>query len=320
MSGGASAQRQAPPGSPGHWFENPGSSPVDKLPAFREALADVARAWNEHFATLAATEGEIKAAEVTVCRVDEVLSRRTGASVLALLNAPGWNTQIGVGFDRVFVATMVEALFGGGGEDLAESARAPLSPVDLQIAEVITRQLADALAAGFAKRLPSSFKSAGLQWSKLDPSFLGKPNASVVIGTLELATLGGRVTLDVLVPLAAMMVFAEELAREGEADPAYGDPRWTQRLETEVSRASMRLTALVDLEPMTVGAIASLREGQLIELPRSAGQRVRLLCGRDDLFRCDLGQSDGFYTLRVKDTMAPAEDAPPPEAGLETSL
>jgi flagellar motor switch protein FliM len=314
MAEAASAQRRAPPGAPGQWFEKPGASPVDKIPAFREALADVARAWNEHFATLAASEGEIKVEAVTVCRVDEVLARRS-SSVLGMLQAPGWNTRVGVCFDRVFVCTMVEALFGGGGEDLAESANAPFSPVDLQIAEVIARQVGDAMAAGFAKRLPSSFKPAGLQWAKLDPSFLGKPNATVVIGTLQLATLGGTVTLDVLVPLAAIMVFADELAREGDGDPVYDDPRWSQRLETEVSRATMHLTATVDLEPMTLGAIASLREGQLLELPRGAGQRIRLLCGKDVLFRCDLGQSDGFYTLRVKDALAPViERATEPDA------
>jgi flagellar motor switch protein FliM len=320
MATAGSAPRRTPPGAPAQWFEKPGGSPVDKFPAFREALADVARAWNDHFALLAATEGEIKVDDVTVCRVDEVVSRRSGGAVLGLLQAPGWNTQVGISFDRLFVTTMVEALFGGGGEDMAASAATPFSPVDLQIAEMLTRHVADALATGFAKRLPSAFTPNGLQWAKLDAGFLGKPNTTVVIGTLALATLGGRVTLDVLVPLAAMMVFAEELGREGDGGPIYDDPRWTQRLETEVSRAAMRLTALVDLNPMTLGAIASLREGQLIELPRSAGERVRLLCGPDDLFRCDLGQSDGFYTLRVNHPLGPSESEPAAEAGPELSL
>ncbi|MCW6507355.1 FliM/FliN family flagellar motor switch protein [Lichenifustis flavocetrariae] len=308
-----------PSSASSRWFEKSGGSAADKIPAFRDAMADVAKAWQDRFAALASVEGEIAVEDVTVCKVDEILDRRGTGSVLAVLQAPGWNTRIGINFDRIFVTTMVEAWFGGGGEDVADSADLPLSPVDLQIVDVVIRQLSDSLTAGFAKRLPSSFRSEGMQ-AKFDPSFLGKPVSTVVVGTLALATLGGRVHVDVLVPLAAMLVFAEELAEPEDDERVYGDPRWTQRLETEVSRASMYLTAYLDLHPMTLGFIAALQEGQLIELPKGAGQRIRLQCGDDDLFLCDLGQSEGFYTLRVDEVLGVVEPVPEPEPVPELEL
>jgi flagellar motor switch protein FliM len=312
MSDVATAARRAPPAKPGRWFEKPGSSPADKIPAFREALHAVAQAWQARFRGLAAVEGEITFTDVTVCRVGDVPGRRGVASFLAILQAPGWKTRVGVNFDRVFVTTMVEALFGGVGEDVAATATTPLSPVDRQIADLALRHVAEALAAGFAKCLPSSFHPDGLQ-PKYDTGFLGKPASPVVIGTLSLATLDATVELDVLVPLAAMMVFADELAIPIDVDPAYEDPRWTQRLETEVGRAVMLLTATIDLEPMALGAIAALVEGDLIELPKGAGQRVRLTCGSDDLFACELGQSAGLYTVRVHESLGPVPVAVKPE-------
>ena len=302
MSDTATAERRASTKRPDRWFEKPGGSPADRIPAFREALADVARAWQTRFVGLAAAEGEISFSDVAVCKVDDIPSRRGPGAVLAMLKAPGWNTRVGITFDRVFVTTMVEALFGGGGEDLEASATTPLSPVDLQIADVVVRQVSEALALGFAKCLPSPFVPEGLQ-AKFDASFLGKPQAAVVVGTLSLSTLGNAVELDLLVPLAAMMVFAEELAAPVEDGPNYEDPRWTQRLETEISRADMRLEACVDLAPMPLGAIATLAVGQLIELPKGATGKIRLQCQGDDLFRCDLGQSAGFYTVRVEEVV-----------------
>lgn len=315
MSDVSTADRRAAGKRPDRWFEKPGGSPADRIPAFREALTDVARAWQNRFTGLAAAEGEISFASVAVCKVDDIASRRAPGALLASVQAPAWNTRIGITFDRLFVTATVEALFGGAGEDIEAAAASPLSPVDLQIADVVVRQVSEALALGFAKCLPSPFVPDGLL-PKFDAGFLGKPTAAVVVGTLKLATLGIAVELDVLVPLAAMMVFADELAEPIEEGQSFEDPRWTQRLETEIRRASMRLEACVDLDPMPLGVIAKLAVGQLIELPKGATGKVRLQCEGDDLFRCDLGQSTGFYTLRVEEVVGtvpvePMAEAPP---------
>ncbi len=316
MSDAATAERRASSKRSDHWFEKPGGSPADRIPAFREALADVATAWQSRFTSLAAAQGEILFSDVAVCKVDEIVVRRAPGAQLAVVKASGWNTRIGISFDRIFVTTMVEALFGGGGEDLTATATAPLSPVDLQIADVVVRQVSEALALGFAKRLPSAFVPEGFQ-TKFDATFLGKPGAAVVVGTLTLSTLDNVVELDVLVPLAAMMVFADELAEPPDDSQSYEDPRWTQRLEAEISRASMSLTACVDLDPMELGAIATLEVGQLIELPKGATGKIRLQCEGDDLFLCDLGQSSGFYTVRVEQAIGTVATKPEDAAGSE---
>lgn len=313
MSDVATADRRAAGKRPDRWFEKPGGSPADRLPAFREALADVARAWQNRFLGLAAAEGEITFSRVTVCKVDDIPSRRAPGALLASVQAPAWNTRIGITFDRLFVTAMVEALFGGTGEEIEATAESPMSPVDLQIADVVVRHVSEALALGFAKCLPSPFVPDGLL-PKYEAGFLGKPATAVVVGTLNLTTLGVTVELDVLVPLAAMMVFADELAEPVEEGPNFEDPRWTQRLGTEIRRASMRLQAYVDLDPMALGLIAGLSVGQLIELPQGATGKVRLQCEGDDLFRCDLGQSTGFYTLRVEEVVGTVPAEPVAEA------
>ena len=61
----------------------------------------------------------------------------------------------------------------------------------------------------------------------------------------------------------------------------------------------MALSAVVALDAMTLGAIAALRVGQVLALPRDAAADVKLICGGKPLFRCDLGQAAGFMTVRI---------------------
>ena len=51
----------------------------------------------------------------------------------------------------------------------------------------------------------------------------------------------------------------------------------------------------------TLGDIASLRAGEVLALQANAKTQVRLECNAEPLFFCDLGQADGFYTLRTDD-------------------
>jgi flagellar motor switch protein FliM len=312
MSDTAPAQDSAPHAPAGRWFQKDGGSPLDRMPAFGEAMAKVAKAWTESFGALAASPGEIKLESLQICKVEEITARQGVASVLAVLQVPGWNTAIGVNFDRMFVATMVEALFGGGGDDIDTGETSPLSQVDMRIADVVVKQVAEALTAGFARLLPSPFDVDRIQ-VKLDLSFLGKPPTNIVVATLVLATLGSPVQIDVLIPLAALIVFADQLADTSEAAQIYEDPRWTQRLENEVGRAFMTLHACIDMDPITLGAIVGFRQGQVLPLPLGAGKKVRLTCGDDDLFRCDLGQSAGFYTLRIEEAIGTVEDISAPD-------
>ena len=307
MADPASAQRSAPHASAGRWFQKDGGSPLDRLPVMLEGFADVAKAWTASFTSVASAPGEATLADLRVCKVAEIADRRGAGTVLALIHAPGWKTTGAVAFDRTFIMAAVEAMFGGSGEDLDAREPTPLSTVDLSIADLMAKQIAAALEVGFARRLPSTFHVEQIQL-KIDTGFLGKPTAGLVAGTLALAILGVTVEAEILVPLAALMVFADELATIEDDETVYADERWTQRLETEVARATMSLSAVVDLDPMTLGTIARLQPGQVIQLPVEASKRVRLSCGGNDLFRCDLGQSTGFYTVRIEETIGSIDD------------
>ena len=288
---------------PRRWFDRGTPDLGDRIPLFGEAMAAAASAWTDGFAALTATPAAFLTGGLAETRVASLPHRRGRDSVFAVLGAPGWGTTVGLLFDRAFVSTVVEALFGGG-DELDAPPAGPLTAVERRIAEVVAMQASEALKAGFADVLPSSFPFDRVQ-AKPDLAFLGRPNAAVLVATLRLKTLGQVAEIDLLVARAALDGFVDRLAVLPADEPANTDPRWSERLESQVSRAPMSLSAVVDLERMTLGTLAGLRVGQLLTLPRDAAADVRLVCQGRTLFRCDLGQSAGLYTVRVDEPVGP---------------
>ena len=279
------------------WFDRAPPRLGEKLPLFSEALTKVAAAWTDGFATLTAAPASFAFTGLSECRVGALATRRGPNAVFALLDAPGWASAVVLQFDRAFVASAVETLFGGEGEE-GEAPSGPLSPVEARIAEVIAAQAAGALHAGFADILPSAFRFERIL-VKPDLSMLGRPNAGAVVAMLRLKALGRSTEVDILVPRAALDVFAEKLAVLPDDEPAVPDPRWASRLQGGVSRAPIALSAVVGLPAMTLGAIAGLRVGQVLALPRDAAVDVALMSGGKRIFRCDLGQAADHLTVRI---------------------
>ena len=294
--------------APRRWFDRGAPSLSARIPLFGEAMDRVAAAWTDGFAALTATPASFVFGGLSETRVVSLPLRRGRDAVFAMLDAPGWGTVVGLQFDRAFVSTVVEALFGGGDTDPDVARTGPLTAVERRIAEVVAMQAGEALKGGFADVLPSAFAFERVL-VKPDLSFLGRPNAAVVAATLRLKTLGQTADIDLLVARAALDGFVDKLSVLPSDEPANTDPRWSERLEVQVSRAPMSLAAVVELERMTLGSLAGLKVGQMLSLPRGALNDVRLVCEGRELFRCDLGQSSGLYTVRVDDALAPAVTA-----------
>ncbi|RYB03040.1 FliM/FliN family flagellar motor switch protein [Lichenibacterium ramalinae] len=297
----------SPAAPPRRWFDRGTPGLGERIPLFGEAMTLAASAWTEGFAALTATPAAFLVGGLAETRVASLPHRRGRDAVFAVLDAPGWGTTVGLLFDRTFVSTVVEALFGGG-DELDAASEGPLTAVERRIAEVVAMQASEALKVGFAEVLPSAFPFDRVQ-AKPDLAFLGRPNAAVVVATLRLKTLGQVAEIDLLVARAALDGFVDQLAVLPADEPANTDPRWSERLESQLSRAPMSLSAMVELDRMTLGALAALQVGQLLTLPRDAATDVRLVCEGRTLFRCDLGQSAGHYTVRVDEPVGPVTPA-----------
>ena len=296
----ARAEAAGPPGGGRRWFDKDRGSDPGRLPRLTEALAGVAKAWTRSLNAMSAAGGEIVLRSLAPATVGE-LARDWGAGrVSATLYAGAWDAVVVLRFDQRFVAAVLEAMFGGVGDEDSEAqpGPGPLSSIEHSIADVIGTQVAEALTAGFSQLLPATFVYERIQ-AKTDLSGLGKSQAGVLVARFGVMVIGRTVDLDILIPQAASEMIGAHLGRASDANPAEADPRWSEQLEAEVSLASVKVQASIDLDAMSLGAVTRLQVGQLLALPDGAMNNVRLTCEQGELFRCDLGQSTGLFTVKV---------------------
>jgi flagellar motor switch protein FliM len=91
------------------------------------------------------------------------------------------------------------------------------------------------------------------------------------------------------------------LSRVVTSESSGRDPHWAQQIRTEVQKTEVTLTAVLEERDLTLGELADLRVGQVIELSATPRSRIKLEGNQQALFWCNLGQADGRYVLIIDD-------------------
>jgi flagellar motor switch protein FliM len=83
-------------------------------------------------------------------RIGDVLDPYEMNAVAGILHIPAWDNRIIVGFDRDFVFTVVELLFGGDGSEPPVEVERNFSAIELHVAQFLFEQTALALQSAFS--------------------------------------------------------------------------------------------------------------------------------------------------------------------------
>ena len=296
----------------GQWLQKGAVDPIERLPLFGAAMETAAEHWTQGFCALAASEGEFTFTGLHSLKPDDLKGRRAGLPILAALKVPSWETTIGLCVDRSVVSTVVEAFFGGEGDEPSGPDDRPVSAIEMRIVDVLAGQVATALTGAMKGVHPTRFEFERTL-AKPDVSFLGKGTFPLLVAGFALTVMGQRRQIDLAFPLAALEAQGAAWGGQAPGIPVLDKAGWTRQLKSEVSRAELRVEASMEMHPLSLKAITELRIGQVLELPQGASASVLMRSGDERLFRCHLGQSAGFYTVRVDQTVD--RTAQPPRKG-----
>ncbi|MEM9028652.1 MAG: FliM/FliN family flagellar motor switch protein [Pseudomonadota bacterium] len=89
---------------------------------------------------------------------------------------------------------------------------------------------------------------------------------------------------------------------------AVADPTWTPRLHNRVLATVVDLNATVDGPDLSLGDVARLQIGSVIELDAGCLEAVHLNSSGRQIFKCKLGQSNGYYTVNLVSPIIQNED------------
>jgi flagellar motor switch protein FliM len=275
------------------------SASLDRLPMFRGVFERAASLCAQEMRALTADPPQLTVASLETGTAADVFAQHDGAIVTGVFHAAGWNTRLLISARRSAVFSIVEMMLGGDGSQLAYAGKRPFSKIETRIAVAFFERFAKALTASVAPvaATPLVLEAAA---NAIDFDPIGGRGAAVFAVQLKLDVLGRGGEILMAVPQSAIAARRQAFARTSK-DALQPDPRWSQQIENEITRANVILNAVLDQRTMHLDEISRFRVGQVLQLKATPRTRVHLECDGERMVLCQFGKSNGVYTLRVDD-------------------
>jgi flagellar motor switch protein FliM len=247
-------------------------------------------------------------ASVQSQRIGDALNAHAHNTIAGIFHSPEWDSRILIGFDRDFVFTMIEVLFGADGSeppfkyepDFPDDER-PYTNLEIQVAQALCELAAKNMQSAFSPVCDVSFAFERME-TRMYFATIGSRSNLAVKAQLLVQGLDNCGQMFVVIPQTALNPIRQNLARVLSGHTTVRDPRWSKQIRTEVHKTEVKLRAILEERPMTLGEISALKLGQVIELQASPRSQIQLQCNDETVFWCQLGQRDGSYVLRVQDS------------------
>lgn len=111
-------------------------------------------------------------------------------------------------------------------------------------------------------------------------------------------------TITVMIPQRVLLV-----QRNGGAEEeTSSQTEWHERFSEEVMRSAVTLEATMPLARMTLGDLARLHVGQVLDIEENAQGQAQLSARNKTLFVCEFGKLGQNYTVRIKQPFDAGQD------------
>ncbi|WAC29035.1 FliM/FliN family flagellar motor switch protein [Ancylobacter sp. SL191] len=280
---------------------------LDKLPMLNVIFDRMATQCAESLRQLVASQAYYSLSDVESGRIGDILDAYEGMAVVGVFHSPEWDSHLIVGFDRDFIFTMVEVLFGADGSEPPIDDERSFSNIEMRIAQALFEQMAKALQSAFALVSKATFKFQRHE-TRMDFAVIGRRNNLAICAKFLLQAINRGGEMFILVPQGALTPMRQQLASTTAGESAPRDPVWSKHIRGEVQRTEVRLRAVLEQREITLGEAADFKVGQVLSLQATPRSRVKLESAEEGLFWCSLGQAEGAYVLRIEDAVDQAQE------------
>ena len=218
-------------------------------------------------------------------------------SVAVIFYCREWDARIVFGLERRLVFAIVEAMYGGDGTELPFDATRPFTALETRVGRVVCEFAAKALETAFRSVCEISLLPERTE-TTLEFTSLGQASMIMIHAQVLFQVLDQGGVMFVLIPQSVMNPIRQKLERERKPLPSSLDPRWTNALSRRVSRAEVSVNAIIEGKSMQLDEIVRLEAGKTIELI-GTDKDIIIECEGDRLFRGQLGQTRGFFTITI---------------------
>lgn len=290
-----------------HRILEAGGIQIDRLPMLPVIFDRVASASAEQMRALSPSPMYFSMAGIEQTRVGEFLENYEANAVAAIIDVPEWDTEVVLGFDRDFIFTMVEAIFGGDGKEPPEESGRTFSNIEMRVCARVAELVCGILKQAFGIVTNATFTLERLE-TRMHFAVIGRRSAQVMAATFLVQAIARGGEMFLLIPHAGLTPIRRALSAVQGNETGQRDPQWSQQMQAGVTRAEITLQAILDEKTMTLDEIARLRPGSVIPLSATPKAPIKLQANDQPLFWCQLGQAEGAYRLRINAVVDPEQE------------
>jgi len=271
---------------------------LDQLPMLQVIFDRVATYCAESLRHLAASQPYYSLSNVETGRIGDLLEMYEGNALAGIFHVPEWDNHVIVGFDRDFIFSLIEILFGSDGSEPPIEEGRGFSNIEIRVAHAVFEQVARALQTSFALVADAQFKFERSE-TRMDFAVIGRRNNLAIAAKFLLQAINRGGEMFVIMPQSALTPIRQALARVISGESNARDPNWTRQMRQEIQRTGVTVRAVIEEDDYDLGKISNLRVGQVLKLQATPRSRLKIESNHQPLFWCHLGQSEGFYTVRI---------------------
>ncbi len=272
---------------------------LDQLPMLPVIFERLGTRLGERLRPLANALPHFSLNQLTSESVGEALDGYEMNAIAGVFHAPAWDQRVVVGFDRDFIYTTVEMLFGGDGTEPPMEDIRSFTSIEQAVAKHIFELAAPALHEAFQPVDNVRFRFERLE-TRIDFAASGRRSNPAVVGRFVMQAINRGGLMFVIVPQAALASLRQALSSiAGEAHEDDLDPQWLEQITSGVQQAEVGVRAVLEAEDYTLGDLSELATGDILKLPATLRSRVRVESNDQPLFWAFIGENEGLHTLRI---------------------
>jgi flagellar motor switch protein FliM len=281
-----------------------GRNRPDRLPGLSVIFERLTKSFAEELEKLSFLPPRVVLSDISVGRYKDQCDLSAG-TLAAVVRASKWNGYICLTADRNLSMSFVEAALGYDGtmKVRTKPTRSPTN-TEISIVTLLFKRLCRSLTDAFSSYVDADFEVSSVA-NKDDLHLASQAEAPVITChlTVEYGDMPGQ--LNVLLPQRLLDPFREILQSISLPDSVRtGEDRdddWTKQLSEEISRAFVKITAILDSSRLPLGQVASFKIGTVLPLTGTSLTKICLEVDDRPLFWSELGRQNSVLAVKIEE-------------------
>lgn len=270
----------------------------DRLPMLDVVFDRLVRLLNTSFRNLTSGNVEVSVAAIASVRFGDFLSGIPLPSLIAVVKAEEWDSNLLVTVDSELIYSIVDILLGGRRSEPAPIDGRPYTVIERALAERVIKLFLRDLGAAFSPLSAVTFAPERVETNPQFAVITRANNAAISVRfQVQLDGRAGHVAL--LIPYATLEPVRDLLLQMFMGEKFGRDSMWETHLKTELRRTSVDLSAVLATVPVDLAEILEWKPGTQLALEIKPGAKATLTCGHVPMFNGDLGQRNGRIAIRI---------------------